>query len=822
MRLGLSLSGGGFRATLYHLGVVRFLHDADLLKDVKDVVSVSGGSVIAAHLVLNWDRYTASAHDFDEAAAELLRFMDVDVRNGIVRRIPLQIPLRVLATLLRHGPDRRLTVNGLMEKYLDRYLFDGRSMHELPVRPKLHMLATSISEGGLLSFYRDGIYMQKRVAGQPDEMEHVPCQLAPISMVVAASAAFPGFFPPVQIRAKDVGAPPGDFPTQSLTDGGVYDNLGVRAYHWQRRLWMEQNATILAGELDPGCLTALATMHDGSPAALRWLASRLPESLRSQCAQPRADAHPELLAEIATLLEHLLKLPIHQQPEFADVKLQDAAAESLLAAAREGRGMLSGNQVWLNRRLLSSVLEQAVGRPVLASQPAGFDEVLVSDAGQPFLVLADRPHLGFLAQSMRASDILWDRVWQLEQDTFGSDPMFRFVPIHRMVSREADPTALHPVIQAEVPMIRTDLDRFSRLEARALIMHGYEVARAVFGHRIKDDAVRSNPPWDPFDKAPHRSRSAEPRSGARKNSPAPETLDAKSLQVSSQRKVWSTLLDWRDWPTYLYVPLLIFLLGFLPWRGWQVYKQSLLHASVVNSVAMGMPDFRKAMELVDEDPRRRWSADPVDLASALEPVDSKGWEMLNDTRIVDLRGMERGGWSRSGGEYYLCHSLRVRKLPDYQGNGRLTLVYPVRGLSPELRVKADEYSAKVLRLDRPFEVHGHPGSLTHVEIDLARLPHGDSVPLEIELLVRDAASLKGYWVRYTPTMPTEVANIWLLFPPSRPYHDYKLRSFVPGENVPPESEDPRYVIDHPFGAVIAWSLANPEQGRTYECRWTWD
>ena len=59
-------------------------------------------------------------------------------------------------------------------------------------------------------------------------------------------------------------------------------------------------------------------------------------------------------------------------------------------------------------------------------------------------------------------------------------------------------------------------------------------------------------------------------------------------------------------------------------------------------------------------------------------------------------------------------------------------------------------------------------------------------------------------------------------PLARPYHDYKLRSFVLGDNAPPEAEEPRYVIDHPYGAVIAWSLANPKQDRTYECRWTWE
>ena len=55
-KLGLALSSGGFRATLYHLGVVRFLRDAGALQDVTDIASVSGGSILAAHLVLNWVR----------------------------------------------------------------------------------------------------------------------------------------------------------------------------------------------------------------------------------------------------------------------------------------------------------------------------------------------------------------------------------------------------------------------------------------------------------------------------------------------------------------------------------------------------------------------------------------------------------------------------------------------------------------------------------------------------------------------------------------------------------------------------------------------
>src|SRR5437588_301287 len=64
-KIGLALSGGGFRATLYHLGLVRFLRDAGILPQVTHITAVSGGSIFAAHLGLNWGRYNGSAGEFD-------------------------------------------------------------------------------------------------------------------------------------------------------------------------------------------------------------------------------------------------------------------------------------------------------------------------------------------------------------------------------------------------------------------------------------------------------------------------------------------------------------------------------------------------------------------------------------------------------------------------------------------------------------------------------------------------------------------------------------------------------------------------------------
>src|SRR5580765_8522417 len=99
--IGLALSGGGFRATLFHLGLIRFLRDAKILPDVRHICSVSGGSILAAHLALNWDRYTADAESFNQAAKELIDFTQSDVRGNLVRRWMFSY-LALVPLLLRH------------------------------------------------------------------------------------------------------------------------------------------------------------------------------------------------------------------------------------------------------------------------------------------------------------------------------------------------------------------------------------------------------------------------------------------------------------------------------------------------------------------------------------------------------------------------------------------------------------------------------------------------------------------------------------------------------------------------------------------------
>src|SRR5947208_2417250 len=134
-KLGLALSGGGYRSTLYHLGLVRFLRDAGLLSQVSHITAVSGGSIFAAHLGLNWGRYTGSPGEFDAAASEVLAFVRLDVRNRIVRRYPLLVALR-LPRRLAWLSNRQLPLTRLPEYHSHQHLTGDTCLFRLPDPPQ--------------------------------------------------------------------------------------------------------------------------------------------------------------------------------------------------------------------------------------------------------------------------------------------------------------------------------------------------------------------------------------------------------------------------------------------------------------------------------------------------------------------------------------------------------------------------------------------------------------------------------------------------------------------------------------------------------------
>ncbi|GHF58747.1 NTE family protein [Deinococcus metalli] len=202
---GLCLSGGGYRAALFHLGAVRRMHELDLLEDLRTVSSVSGGSILAARMAqLPWSTGTAiSPQGFQNVLAEpTYRQADRDIRTyPIVRRL---MPWNWRGPTAIHG------VSDLLDDYCGHL-----KVHELPQVPNFVFCATDLTHG------TNWIFSQDRIGGHKAGYAKSWRLDLPLSLAVATSACFPPVFAPVELALS---------PKKGkvlLNDGGNYDNLGL-------------------------------------------------------------------------------------------------------------------------------------------------------------------------------------------------------------------------------------------------------------------------------------------------------------------------------------------------------------------------------------------------------------------------------------------------------------------------------------------------------------------------------------------------------------------------------------------------------------------
>lgn len=221
--IGLCLSGGGYRATIYHVGALTRLNELGILAQVDQIASVSGGSITAGMLALAWKRLHFTA---DGVATNL---------NEVVAEPLLALagqPLDVRAIILGLLPGR--SAADVVADAYDANLFGGATLQSLTDRPRFTFMATNLQTGSGWRFAKD--YAADHRVGQ------IVKPTLKLSRVVAASSAFPPFLSPVRIvfGENQVQAMPGadlhrpPFTHMAvLTDGGVYDNLGLERI-WRR------------------------------------------------------------------------------------------------------------------------------------------------------------------------------------------------------------------------------------------------------------------------------------------------------------------------------------------------------------------------------------------------------------------------------------------------------------------------------------------------------------------------------------------------------------------------------------------------------------
>lgn len=253
--LGLCLSGGGYRAALFHLGALRRLNELGLLHRSATISSVSGGSVISARMAsaLTWPAAQPfSSQEWDQAVAKPMRRL----AERDIRTYPI---LRRLMPWNWRGPT---AIHGVAELLDDFY--GGQPLIALPSSPDFAFCASDLTHGTIWTFRRD-----KSGSHRAGNFKSATLNLN-LSTVVATSACFPPVFAPVELTLTEK-------KKVLLNDGGNYDNLGLEPV-WKKHglVLVSDGGTPFTFGVKPGPLGLLARfvgMLDAQSRSLRkrWL-----------------------------------------------------------------------------------------------------------------------------------------------------------------------------------------------------------------------------------------------------------------------------------------------------------------------------------------------------------------------------------------------------------------------------------------------------------------------------------------------------------------------------------------------------------------------
>lgn len=225
--IGLCLSGGGFRAMLFHVGVIWRLNELGQLPKLGRISSVSGGSITAGLLALKWHQLTFSAEgvatNLQEEFVQPLRTFAGETVDAWAIAMGLLDPFSTISEKVEHA--------------YRKHLFGDAKLQDLPDNPRFVINATNIQTAVLFRFskpyqgdYRIGLIQKPKI---------------PLAQAVAASSAFPPVLSPcaLKVDAADFSTDDPQAPAELtgkdfrseivLSDGGVYDNLGLETV-WKR------------------------------------------------------------------------------------------------------------------------------------------------------------------------------------------------------------------------------------------------------------------------------------------------------------------------------------------------------------------------------------------------------------------------------------------------------------------------------------------------------------------------------------------------------------------------------------------------------------
>lgn len=216
-KIALALSGGGYRAALFHAGALIRLAEFGLLSKISKVTAVSGGAITAGIWADDLKNHPIGT-DVERA---------IRIRDRVLSLTKQSIDSKsIIGGVLNPFKDVNEVLVGAYKKHLFNDNFELDDIR-LPDYPYFTFCATNLQTGRQVYLDKKGIY--DYTIGQHSKVLTI-CE------AVAASSAFPPFLSPMEIEVestawtKDKFSSSRNFPTELLlTDGGAYDNLGLES-----------------------------------------------------------------------------------------------------------------------------------------------------------------------------------------------------------------------------------------------------------------------------------------------------------------------------------------------------------------------------------------------------------------------------------------------------------------------------------------------------------------------------------------------------------------------------------------------------------------
>jgi hypothetical protein len=252
------------------------------------------------------------------------------------------------------------------------------------------------------------------------------------------------------------------------------------------------------------------------------------------------------------------------------------------------------------------------------------------------------------------------------------------------------------------------------------------------------------------------------------------------------------------------------------------YQQSRRVSRLIESISRGSPDFDIMSQLV-RGPMRTFKGADAEEVRNFEPLDYKGFTILQDSRVIDLRRWDPTGAGKTdtGSLVYGYRRLKVQKTENHGDNVfRVTALathtdsqfrFPPQRFPPRLQqmfVESPNAQDKKCRFE--------------VSIDLSKVPTGQVVDMSYEHYSPGEFVQRGEvstTIAFRSEFEAAEVGRWILLPRGKEYRNFEIVRYETGKSTTAEVVKgfTEYLAEDP--SIIAFKMASVKAGYTFEVTW---